>query len=272
MEEYLTAQEFADELEVTRQLIYYHAKKIPNEEKVYNEENRLVFTKEQQKLLKSFMTDTFDTQIEETVKAKAENKNEVTKEKSQNYEESIKDKPGEENTESLDHLTELKRDFSYDPELAKQISFVLENERDSKNEKSSENEEVKEKGSSNTIKKNLMSDDTDLKKQQQAIRTYIEKTVKEQLKEKWLKDEKERNVLINELKEKNKQINDLLQLVDQQQQLMLLTEKKNNHLIETIEHLGIEDKVAQSMKVSSDEDDEQNESIKSKSWLQRLFS
>ncbi|MCR8969858.1 hypothetical protein [Facklamia sp. 7083-14-GEN3] len=268
MEEYLTAQEFADELEVTRQLIYYHAKKIPNEEKVYNDENRLVFTKEQQMLLKSFMTDTFDTPIDENIK----DKDEVTKEESQHDNESIKNNLEEELAEPLDHLSELKRDFSYDPELAKQISLVLENERDSKNEKTSESDEVKKKDFSNNIEKNVISDDANVKDQQQAIRTYIEETVKEQLKEKWLKDEEERNILVNELKEKNKQINDLLQLVDQQQKLMLLTEKKNNHLIETIELLRTEGKVAQSMKLSSDENDDNNEVIKSKSWLQRLFS
>ena len=68
MSKNLTAQQLADELGVTRQLIYYHAKKLPKNSKTYDDDNTLVFTPEQQDILKSYMTD--------TLKEKTSNKNE----------------------------------------------------------------------------------------------------------------------------------------------------------------------------------------------------
>ncbi|MGX7109008.1 hypothetical protein [Facklamia miroungae] len=263
MEDYLTAQEFADELEVTRQLIYYHAKKIPKEEKVYNKENKLVFTKEQQYLLKSFMTDTFDTQTDHEA--------EMTKQKNQT---NIADKSDK--VDDLEHLTEIKRDFTYDPELARQISLVLENERDSSNSPLSENikdpETIKAKNAIEKEENEKTKEELYSMEHIEAIRSYIENTVKTQLKEKWFKDEEERKILVNELNEKNKQINDLLQLVDQQQQLMLLTEKKNNHLLETIDKLQMDSGLNQTIYKSNDKNTDSINSLKSKTWLQRLFS
>ena len=97
MSKELTAQQFADKLEVTRQLIYYHAKKIPAQDKVYNEENKLVFTPDQQEFLMSFMTDTL-----------------------------AKEEAGEE--EEGPDIEWERPEFTYDPELAKQIALVLQNE------------------------------------------------------------------------------------------------------------------------------------------------
>lgn len=108
MSKELTAQQFADKLEVTRQLIYYHAKKIPAQDKVYNEDNKLVFTPDQQEFLKSFMTDT------------------LNKEKDDLEDEDL-DQPvslAEEESE----LNWAKPEFTYDPELAKQIALVMQNE------------------------------------------------------------------------------------------------------------------------------------------------
>lgn len=107
MSKELTAQQFADKLEVTRQLIYYHAKKIPAQDKVYNEENKLVFTPDQQEFLMSFMTDT------------------LTKEEA--GEEEDLDYSGYEVEEGSDIEWE-RPEFTYDPELAKQIALVLQNE------------------------------------------------------------------------------------------------------------------------------------------------
>ena len=107
MSKELTAQQFADKLEVTRQLIYYHAKKIPAQDKVYNEENKLVFTPDQQEFLMSFMTDTLA--------------------KEEAGEEEDLDCSGYEVEEGSDIEWE-RPEFTYDPELAKQIALVLQNE------------------------------------------------------------------------------------------------------------------------------------------------
>ena len=107
MSKELTAQQFADKLEVTRQLIYYHAKKIPAQDKVYNEENKLVFTPDQQEFLMSFMTDTLA-------------KEEAGEEEDLDY-------SGYEVEEGSDIEWE-RPEFTYDPELAKQIALVLQNE------------------------------------------------------------------------------------------------------------------------------------------------
>ena len=84
------------------------------------------------------------------------------------------------------------------------------------------------------------------------IRQFIESTVKEQLQEKWLQDEEERQYLIEELQTKNRQISDLHQLLDQQQQLMLLTEQKNHQLLDQINALQIGHSESKPIKASKD--------------------
>ena len=268
----LTAQQFAEELDVTRQLIYYHAKKIAPEEKVYNDEGKLVFTPDQQEYLKSFMTDTpFDKEKEDnSVKSNGQ----------------IKDKQFadyQENNEKLFSESELvKPEFTYDPELARQIALVLQNEHQAKmaeketvkdltdSDNKYSNQDKKENTSEKTFEQENKIQDKNSLTNKQAIKEYIQEIVREQLQEKWLQDESERNLLIEELNAKNKQITELHQLLDQQQQLMLMTERKNVKMMETMNY-----KMIQNFENSLSEDETQGEEINpviNKTWLQRLFS
>ena len=257
MEDHLTAQELADHLQVTRQLIYYHAKKIPHEEKVYSEDNKLVFTPEQQVLLKSFMTETFDSQKS---LANVDGDKEALKDKMQ-FDIPVSD-------EEENFVPPFEREFTYDPELAKQISLVMQNEEESNENSfkplsSKESEEENIKGepldtiSAQTIKSETKTVDkssslSENYSQEPLIRQFIESTVKEQLQEKWLQDEEERQYLIEELQTKNRQISDLHQLLDQQQQLMLLTEQKNHQLLDQINALQIGHSESKPIKASKD--------------------
>lgn len=78
-EDLLTVAEVSDALDVSRQLIYYHVKKIPDEEKIYNRSNQLVFNHEQVELLKQFMENKFEDENELSNKETLDEKSFVTK-------------------------------------------------------------------------------------------------------------------------------------------------------------------------------------------------
>ena len=94
MSKNLTAQQLADELNVTRQLIYYHAKKLPKDSKTYDEDNTLVFTPDQQAILKSYMTDT------------VKEKNTSKEEKKISEKESVRTENSEENEKNIGENTD----------------------------------------------------------------------------------------------------------------------------------------------------------------------
>jgi len=131
MSKNLTAQQLADELGVTRQLIYYHAKKLPKNSKTYDDDNTLVFTPEQQDILKSYMTD--------TLKEKASNKNEKKSEKEieESLDSNIKieevDKKNlnesKENKESHTIQNEEKTDEKVESSLEKEVTNADSNDK-----------------------------------------------------------------------------------------------------------------------------------------------
>lgn len=360
MTEDLTAQQFADKLGVTRQLIYYHAKKIAPAEKVYNDENNLVFTTKQQAYLMSFMTETFTPikqDSEENSSLIPSHENMGKDEKIEPSLESIVSKNDEYESIKRESLVEnkneevSKNEFSFDPELAREILLVRQNEEKSEiNEQATEfqklhdkdfigkdkelsdkspdktgvlnhtvklknddkgnreDESVKSSSKSmvsnkdmhahlvtksdesstperteqelikeanethNQIEKssltandnqssnetmamdkeipnqqnnktlnnmtndqgNLTSENMPTHLTQNIIKDYIQSVVRSQLKDLWLSDESERELLVEEINVKNQQIAELHQLLDQQQQLMLITEQKHSKLIDTL--------------------------------------
>lgn len=134
----LTAQQFADKLGVTRQLIYYHAKKITPAEKVYNDENKLVFTPDQQIYLMSFMTETLPDYEGESLKEEEQKiKDTSVKDQSVKDDSAVKsinkieetDEPLKGYSESTDSKEEdIKVDFPFDTNLAEEILLIRQNE------------------------------------------------------------------------------------------------------------------------------------------------
>ncbi|MBG9981317.1 DUF536 domain-containing protein [Facklamia lactis] len=275
----LTAQQFADELDVTRQLIYYHAKKIPPESKVYNDERKLVFTPDQQKFLKSFMTD--------TPLDREKDSNESSLRATSQIEDSQLADNQENQNKILTESELVKPEFTYDPELAKQIALVLQNEKLAKvdgketvkdltdSDKDSTGQNKIEKMNEESYEHEEPGEEKNRLANEEAIKEYIKEIVQEQLQEKWIQDESERNLLIEELNAKNKQITELHQLLDQQQQLMLMTERKNLKVMETMNYKMIHNFENPVSEDNTEEEEKTVENINpviNKTWLQRLFS
>lgn len=61
----ITVTELAKELDVSKQLIYYHSKKISKDFQIRNQSNQLVFNEEQVNIIKGFITKTEDTDSNE---------------------------------------------------------------------------------------------------------------------------------------------------------------------------------------------------------------
>lgn len=61
----ITVTELAKELGVSKQLIYYHSKKISKDFQIRNQSNQLVFNEEQVNIIKGFITKTEDTDSNE---------------------------------------------------------------------------------------------------------------------------------------------------------------------------------------------------------------
>ena len=283
----LTAQEFADELGVTRQLIYYHAKKINSKDKIY-EDNKLVFSPEQQDFLKSFMTDTVLP----------------TKNQSNKVDKSVQEKNPifeDHSLESEIQVVNQERnespDFTYDPELAREIALVLDHEesvKDSskeiaenlphspKDNKQVDSECSKQDKITNEILKDekregrVESNNLNLENQAM-IFSYIQEVVKDQLSV-WVDQEHaEKERLMSELQTKNEQIKGLHQLLDQQQQLMLITEQKHAKLIEILNQDLIEVESDQNLKMTYKEIKAElksvqlNQTVRSKNYLETIF-
>lgn len=266
MSKNLTAQQLADELKVTRQLIYYHAKKLPKNSKTYDEDNTLVFTPEQQEILKSYMTDTLKEKNTQKIESKLEEKNAQT---------SVEEK---EKTEANDSETLNKTTTN---KLTNDVSNELSN--DETNDKSNV---VKDEGANteDVSKKNerpseqYSEAETASYERSITVKGYINQAVKDQIEGQKLTETEERQILIGELEEKNAQINTLHKLLDQQQQLALVAEQKRQKLLET---LGVDDEKELKAIVdlttthigtaNTTEDNSKKDLYEGKSWFQRLF-
>lgn len=275
MSKNLTAQQLADELNVTRQLIYYHAKKLPKDSKTYDEDNTLVFTPDQQTILKSYMTD--------TVKEKTIQKNE------KNSIEKIS--PSLEKSSEI--MEEIDRNTvkSDDKAAVKDVSNAMSNEMTNDKSEDDKEESGQENVSTNeTVKAEEVDEDggTASYEKSVTVKDYIQQAVKDHLEMQKKADSEERQTLIAELEEKNAQISTLHKLLDQQQQLALVTEQKHQKLLET---LGVEDEkqlkaivelttndsdssassTETSTTTTTTESSETKDIYEGKNWFQRLF-
>ncbi len=257
MSKNLTAQQLADELNVTRQLIYYHAKKLPKDSKTYDEDNTLVFTPEQQNILKSYMTD--------TVKEKILSKNE--------------EKKSEEKTPVIEEPIEEKQEETVTNTVSNAVSNGVSNdkrqvvEEDDVQTTKEDGVFVKEGGSPSNVEKASPEKSV-------TVKDFIQQAVKDHLDLQKKTDSEERQTLIGELEEKNAQISTLHRLLDQQQQLALVADQKHQKLLDA---LGIEDEkelkaiaeLTTNNNDSSTNVDSNNVSEKNiyegKNWFQRLF-
>lgn len=265
MSKNLTAQQLADELNVTRQLIYYHAKKLPKDSKTYDEDNTLVFTPDQQVILKSYMTD--------TLKEKTTQKNEKnTTEKKI----SSPDKTPEK-VEEIDKIEDNSDDKAATNVVSNDVSNKVTNvklnvvEEENQQESVETNRSVKTEG-------NPSEAETASYEKSVTVKGYIQQAVKDHLELQKKTDSEERQTLIGELEEKNAQISTLHKLLDQQQQLALVAEQKHQKLLDT---LGIEDEkqlkaivdltTNESDNSSSSVDNNEKDIYDGKNWFQRLF-
>lgn len=281
MSKNLTAQQLADELGVTRQLIYYHAKKLPKNSKTYDDDNTLVFTPEQQDILKSYMTDT----LKEKTSNKNEKKSEIEIEESLDSNikiEGVKKKNLTESKENKEFNTtknEEKTNEKVQSSLEKELTNVDSNDK---------TEMVTNvKSALSNVKSDDMDDDEGNSievashEKSVTVKDFIQQVVKDHLESQKKIESEERQTLIGELEEKNSQISTLHKLLDQQQQLALVAEQKHQKLLET---LGVEDEtelkalVEETNKAVS-EISSNNEEVKvsnqnpyeGKNWFQRLF-
>lgn len=281
MSKNLTAQQLADELGVTRQLIYYHAKKLPKNSKTYDDDNTLVFTPEQQDILKSYMTDT----LKEKTSNKNEKKSEIEIEESLDSNikiEGVKKKNLTESKENKEFNTtknEEKTNEKVQSSLEKELTNVDSNDK---------TEMVTNvKSALSNVKSDDMDDDEGNSievashEKSVTVKDFIQKVVKDHLESQKKIESEERQTLIGELEEKNSQISTLHKLLDQQQQLALVAEQKHQKLLET---LGVEDetelkalveetnKAVSEISSNTEEVKVSNQNpYEGKNWFQRLF-
>lgn len=261
MSKNLTAQQLADELNVTRQLIYYHAKKLPKDSKTYDEDNTLVFTPDQQAILKSYMTDT------------VKEKNTSKEEKKISEKESVRTENSEENEKNMGENT----DKSASNALTNSVSNVKSNDK-ADDVKESANQEIEVTSDKVTSEEDDSDNDTASYEKTVTVKGYIQQAVKDHLEMQKKTDSEERQTLIGELEEKNAQISTLHKLLDQQQQLALVAEQKHQKLLDT---LGVEDekqlKAIVELTTNENDSDTTSDSSKDKTdyegknWFQRLF-
>lgn len=281
MSKNLTAQQLADELGVTRQLIYYHAKKLPKNSKTYDDDNTLVFTPEQQDILKSYMTDT----LKEKTSNKNEKKSEIEIEESLDSNikiEGVKKKNLTESKENKEFNTtknEEKTNEKVQSSLEKELTNVDSNDK---------TEMVTNvKPALSNVKSDDMDDDEGNSievashEKSVTVKDFIQQVVKDHLESQKKIESEERQTLIGELEEKNSQISTLHKLLDQQQQLALVAEQKHQKLLET---LGVEDetelkalveetnKAVSEISSNTEEVKVSNQNpYEGKNWFQRLF-
>ena len=234
----LSVQELADELGVSRQLIYYHAKKIKEGEKVYDETNRLVFTPEQQLKLQSFMT-LEDDDAEESNGSK-ESKDVLQDEKTEK--ESLGSAEAtavvKEVTVQIDHPEQLSFTMDSKDEL-KEETDEKETSKEELDETSNASEDEESDHTKSDEEEKLVKEQDDEEKKTSEpemnenvtdfIRTYVRKYMDQdddpaQTMEQYFK------VLEQQLYEKDLHIDRLAKLLDQQQQLLLVEQQKNIQL------------------------------------------
>lgn len=270
MSKNLTAQQLADEIKVTRQLIYYHAKKLPKNSKTYDEDNTLVFTPEQQEILKSYMTDTLKEKNTQKVEPKLEEKNSQAsveeKEKTEANESEILNKT---TTNNLTNGVSNVLSNTETNDKTNDKTSVVKREASNANDVANKNEKPLEQdfeGETASYERSI------------TVKGYIKQAVKDQIDGQKLTETEERQILIGELEEKNTQINTLHKLLDQQQQLALVAEQKRQKLLDT---LGVDDEKELKAIVdlttthigttSTTEDNSKKDLYEGKSWFQRLF-
>lgn len=270
MSKNLTAQQLADELKVTRQLIYYHAKKLPKNSKTYDEDNTLVFTPEQQDVLKSYMTDTLKEKNTQKIQPKLDEKNSETSVEEKEVTEANKNE-----TWNTTPTNKLSNDVSND--VSNELSNMSTNDKTSvdKRSESKTNEAGNKLGNS---EETVTEGETASYERSITVKGYIKQAVKDQIEGQRLTETEERQILIGELEEKNAQINTLHKLLDQQQQLALVAEQKRQKLLDT---LGVDDEKELKAIVdlttthigatSTTEDHPKKDPYEGKSWFQRLF-
>lgn len=271
MSKNLTAQQLADELNVTRQLIYYHAKKLPKDSKTYDEDNTLVFTPEQQAILKSYMTDTLKEK--NTSKEEKQISEKKISEKEISEKESVRTENREENEKNMGENT----DKSASNPLTNGVSNVRSNDK-ADDVKESAEQETEVTNDKTTSKEDDSDNDTASYEKTVTVKGYIQQAVKDHLEMQKKTDSEERQTLIGELEEKNAQISTLHKLLDQQQQLALVAEQKHQKLLDT---LGVEDekqlKAIVELTTNENDNDITSDSSKDKTdyegknWFQRLF-
>ena len=281
MSKNLTAQQLADELGVTRQLIYYHAKKLPKNSKTYDDDNTLVFTPEQQDILKSYMTDT----LKEKTSNKNEKKSEIEIEESLDSNIEIKEVEKKNLTESKENkeFNTIKNEEKTNEKVESSLEKKLTN-ADS-NDKTEIVTNVK--STLSNVKSDDMDDDEGNSievashEKSVTVKDFIQQVVKDHLESQKKIESEERQTLIGELEEKNSQISTLHKLLDQQQQLALVAEQKHQKLLET---LGVEDetelkalveetnKAVSEISSNTEEVKVSNQNpYEGKNWFQRLF-
>lgn len=278
MSKNLTAQQLADELNVTRQLIYYHAKKLPKDSKTYDEDNTLVFTPDQQGILKSYMTDTLKEKNAQKNEKLPIEKTTVVQEKS-----SVEI---EKNSESKDDSNDKTKLQNVSNDVTNDKSTVLTKDKTKgvkefdKDDEGSLEEGVKSNGTSENVGN---EEGTASYEKTVTVKDFIQQAVKDHLEVQKKVESEERQTLIGELEEKNAQISTLHKLLDQQQQLALVAEQKHQKLLDT---LGVEDeKQLKAIVELTTETDSSSSSSTSpstessvmkdiyagKNWFQRLF-
>ena len=219
----LSVQEFADELGVSRQLIYYHAKKIKEDDKVYDETNRLVFTPEQQLKLQSFMT------IEEV-------KEDKTKE-SALHDEVQQEDDKDENLEEKIREEEIKEPFDKDLSNEKVAEEIQDQADEALFNKELQTDEVEtEKEIDETIvesEENIAKDHSTESEMNESVTDFIRTYVRQYMDQ---DDDPAKTMeqyfklLEQQLYEKDLHIDRLARLLDQQQQLLLVEQQKNMQL------------------------------------------
>lgn len=285
MSKNLTAQQLADELGVTRQLIYYHAKKLPAQEKIYDDDNTLVFSPSQQSEISSYMTDTIkDTKSEHQnkqindVKANTLTTTEgekariiQTKQVSNKAANSLSAKVS--NELSNDPTSGFTNNLTEGVSNEKEETLLNVESNDSQPKQTDDKEEVEVSVSN--------APDTN---RSESVKLYIQQVLRDQIGALYPVQQQEQiqESLFAELEEKNQQISTLHKLLDQQQQLALIAEQKHQKLLDT---LGVEDikQLEQIVKQAASKAEEHSDetpttestvnpnSQEKKSWFQRIF-
>lgn len=285
MSKNLTAQQLADELNVTRQLIYYHAKKLPQNEKIFDDDKTLVFSPSQQNQISSYMTDTAkEPKVEMPINSKQKNE---SKELTSVYEEKARIIHSDTVSNNLSNkmtkeqpsgLTDAQVKDDVKEEKNDNVKEISRMDKLTKEDGDKESNELDAQMSDDKDKLTESPTDSNKSVASSSVKFYIQQVLREQMEAVYPVQQQEEalQMLVVEIEEKNQQISTLHKLLDQQQQLALLSEKKHQRLLDT---LGVEDEqqlekiVEQTLKFSEAGTDKATvpEPEEKKSWFKRLF-